>query len=468
MGAATPWTARVAASAAKAAAAALVLAGCATSSGVEVVPVAPAPTATAPPEPTATSGPTATATPTATPTPTPTPRPAQIVPTDVLQQSIAANFAYLDQSGLAYSYAVHVDGFGYVDERGADVELLPASNQKLVTAVGALELLPADFRFRTEVRLDDAGNVYLVAGGDPTLKRSHISAMADDLLRRLSVELADGEPVQVRDVVVDPSHFPPTRIGPGWPDRYIPVDVGPMSGFMLDDNLHRGDAAYLADPDRGNAELVARLLGDAGIGVTGTPRVGPVDPVAALVATRTSPSLISLVDTILGQSDNEVADALVRQIGLVHAGEGEIPAGQAVIYQRVAELGVDLGEPAGDGSGLSRLNSLSARELVELLLMARERPWWPTIANGLADAGTDGTLAERLDTDTTIGNVRAKTGSLADVVALSGLLTTVDGAEVVFSFLINGRLDDPGTELTDPLDQIVVALASATVPQLTG
>ncbi len=465
MGVATPWRARVVAAIA---AVVLIPTGCVASSDIEVRPVDPAPAATPTAQPTATPRPTPTPTPTPTLTPTSTPTAAPLIPTDLLRDSIEQNFAYLDEQGLQYSYAVHVVGLGYIDERNPDTELLPASNQKLVTAVGALELLPADFRFRTEMRLDQAGNLYVVGGGDPTFKRSHVRAMATQLEQNLAVEVSDGEEATIADVVVDPSYFPPTRAGPGWPDRYIPVDVGPMSGFMIDDNQHRGDGAYLVDPDLGNAELVVRLLGEAGITVTGRPRVGAVEPGAALVAERTSPSLISLVDTILGRSDNQIAEALVRQIGLEHAGEGEIPAGQAVIYERIAELGVDLGAPVGDGSGLSRDNRLSAGELVELLLMAEERPWWATMFNGLADAGDGGTLAERLDTDTTVGNVRAKTGTLADAAALTGILTTVDDAEVLFSFIVNGILDDPGTELTDPIDNVVVALASATVDQLTG
>ncbi|MGI9624319.1 MAG: D-alanyl-D-alanine carboxypeptidase/D-alanyl-D-alanine endopeptidase, partial [Acidimicrobiales bacterium] len=271
--------------------------------------------------------------------------------------------------------------------------------------------------------------------------------------------------IPINDVIVDPSYFSSTRSGPGWPPRYIPVDVGPMSGFMVDNNQHRGDSAYLANPDLGNAQLVASVLEASGFDVQGVPRVGSPPPSAIVVGERRSPTLAAMVDLILRRSDNEVAEALVRQIGLSEAGESEIDVGKAVIYERVSQLGLDLGEPVGDGSGLSRQNRLSARQLVGALRLGQAQPWWDVVDNGLADAGARGTLEERLQSDNEIGEIRAKTGTLADVSALSGVITTVDGVEVTFSFLINGQLDEDSVEI---MDQIVVAFATATSDQLVS
>lgn len=411
--------------------------------------------------PTATPLPVVEPTPTPLPTPTPPPKPA--IPTGLLLRSIDENFVALDELGLDYSFAVFVEGFGFIERRNAQTRLLPASNQKLVTAVGALELLRPEFRFVTEVRLDDAANVYVVGGGDPTLTSAHIETFAEDLIDELTTDVED-EAVSIRDLIIDPSYFPPTRTGPGWLDRYVPVDAGPMSGLMIDDNQHRGDEAYVADPDQGNADLIAEIFARAGIEITGEVLVGAADLDAPLVLRRASPPLETMIDTILGRSDNEIANALLRQIGLELGGEGEIPVGQALIFEAVAELGVDLGEAAGDGSGLSRDNRLSAQAIVELLLVSQSQPWWPIVDRGLAGAGGEGTLAARLGGDTTRGNVRAKTGSLDDVRALSGILTTIDGSTVFFSFLVNG---EEAAEGVKAMDQIIVAYASATLPQLT-
>lgn len=414
------------------------------------------------PEPSVEPTPTVAWTPTPLPTPTPTPKP--LIPTDILEQSIDENFAALDELGLTYSFQVSGPD-GVVAERNARSSLLPASNQKVVTAMGALELLPEDFRFVTEVRMDSTGTVTVVGGGDPTLTQHHIRALADEIVERLTSEVGADLPVRIGDLVVDTSHFPPTRVGPGWPPRYVPGDVGPMSGLMIDNNQHRGDDAYVADPDAGNAFLIGDIFVRAGMEITGVIRLGEAEPDAAMVARRESPALAQLVELVLGRSDNEVADALVREIGRVHAGVGEIEVGQELVFEHLAQLGVDLGAARGDGSGLSRDNRLSAADLVALLDVAHTESWWPVIEDGLAAAGVDGTLAARLETDTTVGNVRAKTGTLDDVRALSGVLTTVDGRPLIFSFLINGEEAEEGVEA---MDQIVVAYASARFDQLVG
>ena len=438
-------------------------------------------------EPSPTPAPTVTATPMPTPTalPTPTPMPEPLVPTDIIRKAIDDNFEVLDELDARYTYAVHVEGLGYVEQRRPVLELRPASNQKVLTAVGALELLPIEFRFVTLMRLDGDGRLYVEAGGDPTLTQADINAMIGQVVvhlaslaapegsqERLSPPLTGGDPeptpapaLEITDLIVDPSYFDDTRTAPGWPERYVPADVGPMSALMIDNNQHRGDDEFVADPDQGNAELIAELLDDAGVAVTGSVTVGPVDTSAPVVAEHASSPLRRLVSLILSTSDNEVADALVRQIALDHAGTSSILDGKQAIYDRIEELGVEIGPVDGDGSGLSRRNRLSARELVEVLLVAKDRPWWTTMKNGLANAGVDGTLRQRLEFSTTIGNVRAKTGTLVDVAALSGYLTTVDGGEVTFSLVIEAEARE---DARDALDRIVVALASSTLPQLTA
>ena len=418
-------------------------------------------------------------TPTPLPTapPTPTPTPAPLFPTELLELAIDGGFGALSELGLDYSFVLGSEDGALFDSRNADLELLPASNQKLITAIGALELLPADFHFETEVRLSADLDVSIVAGGDPTLTSADIDALARDLVDLLAVESPRFEPtaedpvpdelpkVVVGDLVVDVSHFPPTRTGPGWLDRYVPADVGPMSSLMIDNNQHRGDLDYLADPDLGNALLIADIFEAAGVEVSGDVIVGPVDPATALVATKQSDQRDELVEAVLARSDNEVADALLREIGLQLGGEGEIPIGQAFVFEQIASLGLDLGAPVGDGSGLSRDARLSAAELVEVLWLARNQDWWPTMDEALEQANVDDALAARLGVDTPVGRVRAKTGTLDDVRALSGILTTLDGQDLMFSFLVNGEAADDGVEL---MDRIILVLASSTHAQVAG
>ena len=447
----------------------------------------PAPTTTVAPNPTPTTitSPNPTPAPTAAPTTTPTPKP--LVSSYLLELTIDAAFDALTALGLEYSFALFDEEAGLLEKRNSDRQLLPASNQKLVTAVGALELLPDDFRFSTELRLSSDLDVFVVGGGDPTLTRAHVAELAGVLADRLAVEVgpaegalsngADGDRdddedeleaadigIVVGDLVVDVSHFPPTRTGPGWPARYVPGDVGPMSGLMIDDNQHRGDAAYVADPDLGNALLIEEIFEAAGITVSGHVRVGSADATAAIVAVNESVPRDALVQAVLSSSDNEVADGLLREIGLRLGGIGEIPNGQAFVFDQVALLGVDLGDPLGDGSGLSRDARLSAAELVQVLRLATKQEWWPVVDEGLSEADVDEALGARVGVDIAQGRIRAKTGTLDDARALSGILTTLDDRELLFSLIVNGNSAEDGVEF---MDRLILALTSSTFAQLS-
>ena len=410
----------------------------------------------------------------ATPTPDAEVAPGPLIPTDTLWQAVDDNFAALDDLDVSYSFLLVSPSEGRIHGRDAKAALLPASNQKVVTAVGALELLDDDARFSTELWLDDDNNVYVVGGADPTFASRHVRAFATALVDELGVPASVTSTVgdvadelaftEIGDVVVDPSAFPATRVGPGWPARYIPADIGPMSGLWLDDNRHRADRRYLDDPDQGNAELVAEIFADAGITVSGRPRVGSRPETARMLAERRSPTVAALIDDLLARSDNEVGEAMLRHLAAEADLAGEIPEGKALVHDKMAQLGVDLGDPVGDGSGLSRENRLSASQLVRVLETSAGRDWWPVVERGLASAGVNGTLASRLESETTAANVRAKTGTLDDARTLSGTLRTVDDEPLFFAFLVNGE-DAPLA--VRAMDRIVVAFSSGTLEQLT-
>jgi D-alanyl-D-alanine carboxypeptidase/D-alanyl-D-alanine-endopeptidase (penicillin-binding protein 4) len=93
-----------------------------------------------------------------------------------------------------------------------------------------------------------------------------------------------------------------------------------------------------------------------------------------------------------------------------------------------------------DGSGLSRYNYISPRELVKILTAMYKSPYWEVWRDAQPIAGVDGTLKSRMKGTKAEGNVRAKTGTISNVRGLSGYVTTADGEEIVFSFLVNGHL----------------------------
>ena len=112
-----------------------------------------------------------------------------------------------------------------------------------------------------------------------------------------------------------------------------------------------------------------------------------------------------------------------------------------------------------DGSGLSRYDYVTADALAGVLAhVERDIRLRGPFEASLPIAGRDGTLAGRMKGTPAEGNARAKTGSMSNVRALSGYVTTADGEPLVFSILAN-NFDTPPDQITRTIDAIVVRLA---------
>jgi D-alanyl-D-alanine carboxypeptidase/D-alanyl-D-alanine-endopeptidase (penicillin-binding protein 4) len=110
-----------------------------------------------------------------------------------------------------------------------------------------------------------------------------------------------------------------------------------------------------------------------------------------------------------------------------------------------------------DGSGLSRGTLVSPAAITKLLAYmykSSNRDLWMSL---LPIAGVDGTLATRFHDHPEAQAIRAKTGSLSHVRAMSGYADTSHYGPVAFSFLIN-NFDAPTVEIRRLLDQIGMAL----------
>ena len=112
-----------------------------------------------------------------------------------------------------------------------------------------------------------------------------------------------------------------------------------------------------------------------------------------------------------------------------------------------------------EGSGLSRNNLTSANATVALLSVMAMNRWAKDYYDALPIAGVDGTLRRRMKNTPAFQNVRAKTGTLRWVNALSGYVTTAAGEKLVFSLMLNRYDSPPNRRRTDELDYIAVLLA---------
>ena len=104
---------------------------------------------------------------------------------------------------------------------------------------------------------------------------------------------------------------------------------------------------------------------------------------------------------------------LLKLLGAQVHGAGTTEAGSTIVREALKDAGVALkGVDIVDGSGLSSLDRLTARAVVDLIRAARANPdIWEPFRNSLALAGVSGTLEDRMARKPTLGAVRAKTGT---------------------------------------------------------
>jgi D-alanyl-D-alanine carboxypeptidase/D-alanyl-D-alanine-endopeptidase (penicillin-binding protein 4) len=379
-------------------------------------------------------------------------------------------------------------------ERGPDELTIPASTTKLVTAVAVLAALGPAQRIPTRVVAgNEPGEVVLVGGGDPTLAVDDKGYYAgagrlDKLAEQVRTALGGTAPSRV---TIDGTLFSGPVFGPGWDD-----DI-PTSGYvsaitaLMTDGARRNprdpamDAARFPEPDLAAGRSFAKLLGvpESAVrkGAAPPPPAAPgpttdVSMAAGSVAFAPgtelgrveSPPMIRLVDYLLIESDNVVGEALARQVALARERPASFAGAAEAMKIVLAELGLPAAElDLADGSGLSRDNRISPSLLTDLLAMAArgDRPELTGLFNGLPVAGWSGTLAGRFSepeeerrrgTRAALGTVRAKTGTLNGVHALSGVVTTADNRLLAFAVLTD-RV--PGWTAQPELDRIVAALA---------
>lgn len=345
---------------------------------------------------------------------------------------------------------------------------LPASNTKLLTAVVALATLGPGHRFATELRrtgeVHDGvlhGDLVLRGFGDPTLGTP---ASGDPGLRRF-VEAVRAAGIRGIDgaVVGDDAWLGDEHRGRGWQWDHLREDfAAPFGALCCGGNVDRG--APVDDPALFAAMELAAALRAAGIEPARAGRAAETGaPEGVLLLRTASPSIEALLPRLLGDSDNLYAEQLWRAAARERVGAGDSEVAEAHGKAVLTALGVGVdGLDWADGSGLSRRNLARPEQVAAALLAAWRSPHREALVAALPLAGVSGTLASRCCGGPAHATVRAKTGSLFRVVALSGYVPR-DGAAppIVFSVLWN---DFPGGDDEAPkaaIDAFVQDLAAA-------
>ncbi len=196
----------------------------------------------------------------------------------------------------------------------------------------------------------------------------------------------------------------------------------------------------ITEPTRYTAQVFKEYLAKSGIETTGKVRADRVPERAELLLTHESDRLSQIVRGLNKYSNNFMAEQVLKTAAAEKSGPPGTTAGGIQLMQNYMRgLGFLPDEyNFADGSGLSRQNRLSPRQIVAILASVY-RDWtvFPEYVSALAEMGGEGSLEERMTDLKEAKTVRAKTGTLNGVSALSGYLQTKDGERLAFSILMN-------------------------------
>jgi D-alanyl-D-alanine carboxypeptidase/D-alanyl-D-alanine-endopeptidase (penicillin-binding protein 4) len=346
-----------------------------------------------------------------------------------------------------------------------------ASNTKLFTTAAALARYGPEGTLGTEVRGDGEldedgiwrGSLYLRGGGDPTFgtksfaRRSYGGGASVERLAALLDE-AGIERVSGR-VYGDESQFDSLRGGPD--SRYgTSIWVGPLSALAFNRGLGNvSGSSFQVNPPAFAALQLDAALERRGIRVRLRPRAGAAPAGADVLASVDSPPMERLIELTNKPSDNFFAEMLLKDLALQANGKGTTRAGARLSAGYARRLGARA--RLVDGSGLSRGNRASPREVVDLLEAMDEldsTEFGDQYIDSLAIAGRDGTLATRMRRGPARSRCMGKTGTLSNVSALSGYCEIRSGATIAFSILMNNVYPGSARGVQDALVQAIAAI----------
>lgn len=362
--------------------------------------------------------------------------------------------------------------------------MLPASTLKVITAYSALEVLKTDFTYQTKIFTDNKNNLYIKFSGDPSLTLENFEQLISKIPKKKFENLfiddfifddqyyGDGDAQEDKKfcfsapssaIVINQNCFkgflePSTIIGQKaklkFPEKIfahienkIITKKDPSCKALLkilDNNnflLHgcidiNNPKINLNIAYQNPRQLIRDIIKDSQIslvkGVSFKEVKDPED--LKSVTIHNSPSLAEMIKIMLKDSNNLFANNIFKIIGTKNSSNrGSYSAASEKIYSILKDK-INLSPDNSrivDGSGASRYNLLAADQLVELMILASSNK---IFRDALPIAREDGTLKDRHHNNVLNHNIVAKTGSLGNVLSLSGYINK----NIVFAIMING------------------------------
>lgn len=406
-----------------------------------------------------------------------------------------------------------------VFDLNGDKHFIPASISKLMTTAAVMNKFPPNTKFHTQIFIDGEqkgetleGNIYLKGLGDPAFVSEKMWMLVNDFTRT-GIRRITG------NIIADDTTFDSERFDPGreadrndraydapvgalsfnWNSTTIYIRPGKSSGdkakvfidpensFVVlkneattnskgtdltaervESNGHdlvtvRGKIAVgaeehhiykdISSPPLYAAANFKEFLKQRGIEVQGEIKLGQVTKSAELASDLEGEPVYRIINDMNKFSNNYIAEMLAKNLGQGHMSEG---------LKLIRSFLKDEFHWSDDSfslanvSGFTRKNSFSPKQFVEVLSwMERHFTLYPEFLQSLPVSGTDGTLQKRMK-NSAQGWVRAKTGLLNGVVALSGYAGSHDGTVKLFTFIYNGGGDE--AHVRDTFDSMASAL----------
>lgn len=322
--------------------------------------------------------------------------------------------------------------------------LIPASIMKGVTVATLLDKVGPKFQFLTPVYtvgkisggvLD--GNLLVEAVGDPSINSKHQPDISD-FAQEIAEALAGEGITRIRgSVLVDESDFPGPAVNPSWSSGDLPHYYGTGThGFNFADNANGKKS--VSDPVALFRSALMTAFAKAGIAIDNE-KINVSSP-KTLLFEHESASLDEIMRSCMMRSDNQYAEAFLRQVGLKYGGSGSTAEGtrQEMKYWTAKKASTD-SVVIVDGSGLSRSNRLTAKFMADVLKKMAANPYY---ASFFPLAGQEGTLKNLLAGTPLEGYIAMKTGSMNGIQCYAGYKLDDDYSPThVVVFIMNDLKD---------------------------
>ncbi|MFH1155003.1 MAG: D-alanyl-D-alanine carboxypeptidase [Pseudomonadota bacterium] len=285
-----------------------------------------------------------------------------------------------------------------------DQRFIPASTLKLMTSLAAIHYLGRDFRFKTEIFLTPLNQLLIKGYGDPLLTSESIERLS----RQVAAALSDRHLDTVASILVDDTFFDPSITIPGTGSSSNPYEASPgaccanfntvafarnpvtgryvstepqtpllefVESSISASGLSQGRIVLTGPQGRVYAGMLVRyFLGICGVTVKGDVKPGVKGPMDKVLTTFLSDqTLDGTIRKLLEFSNNFIANQILLTVGAtVFSGPATLDKGVRALKNYAAgELGLR-GLPLAEGSGISRDNRVSPREMLSILLAFKD------------------------------------------------------------------------------------------------